>query len=399
MKWIPLTAVLALALPGCQAPTPKPPPAPLVVPDMAAVIHSWSGMAFPQQVGALVRNDPPMRFDESGRDFGVGYQLRSKERSLTTTVFIYPTPGTQPPDGGNATAPDEAIARTMLCSHELESRKRELLRFHPESVLSEAKPVSLIQNGTAHAGYHVAFNSVEQYAGYPQNVSSDFFLFCFAKDDWTIAYRFTFPMSPGRSTISCARWPGRARTPAHSPLADTRNVVAAVRLECQGLAHLRQPGTCNPKPPQSIAHLLLAVLPALLRVETQRRDRARFEAIQADFLVGLLAEAVASFLDALERLVDLGDQLAIAIARAQLERILGLARGALRLVADIAHFIAQVVDRLLGLLDQVFAPLLQLGAEVGELTRAHVFLTLRRVVTGRQIDDDRARQSVATVVA
>jgi hypothetical protein len=193
MKGIPLAALLALALPGCQVPTPKPSPAPLVVPDTAPVIHSWSGMAFPQQIGALVRGDPPLRFDESGKDFGVGYQLRSEERSLTTTVFIYPTPGTQSPDGGNTTAPDDALARTMLCSHELEIRKRELLRFHPESVLSEAKPVSLIQNGTAHAGYHVSFNSVEPYGGYPQNVSSDFFLFCFAKDDWTIAYRFTYP--------------------------------------------------------------------------------------------------------------------------------------------------------------------------------------------------------------
>jgi hypothetical protein len=110
------------------------------------------------------------------------------------------------------------------------------------------------------------------------------------------------------------------------------------------------------------------MLPALLRVEAQRRDRARLEPVEADFLVSLLAEAVAAFLDAFERLVDLGNQLAIAVARAQLEGVLSLARGALGFVADVAYFIAQVVDRLLGFLDQVL-PLLQLGAKVGELAR------------------------------
>ena len=68
-----------------------------------------------------------------------------------------------------------------------------------------------------------------------------------------------------------------------------------------------------------IAHLLLSMLPAFLCVQTQRRDRPGFEALQSDLLVGLFAETVAAFLDALERLVDLGDQLAVAIPRAQLQ--------------------------------------------------------------------------------
>src|SRR6185503_9957802 len=101
----------------------------------------------------------------------------------------------------------------------------------------------------------------------------------------------------------------------------------------------------------SITHLLLAVLPAFLGIQAQRRNRPRFEAFQADFLVGFFAKTVAAFFDALERLVDLADQLAVAIARAQFEGVLGFARGAFGFVADIAHFIAQVVDRLLGFFD------------------------------------------------
>ncbi len=41
-----------------------------------------------------------------------------------------------------------------------------------------------------------------------------------------------------------------------------------------------------------------------------------------------LAETVAAFLDALERLVDLADQFAAAVASAQFQRVLGFARGA-----------------------------------------------------------------------
>ena len=99
------------------------------------------------------------------------------------------------------------------------------------------------------------------------------------------------------------------------------------------------------------------MLPAFLGVEAQRRDRAGLEAVDADLLVGFLAEPVAAFLDALERLVDLRDELAIAVARAQLERILGFACRALGLVADVADFFTQVVDGLLRLLDQLMVRL------------------------------------------
>ena len=67
--------------------------------------------------------------------------------------------------------------------------------------------------------------------------------------------------------------------------------------------------------------------------------------IEADFLVGLFAETVAAFLDALERLVDLRDQLAIAVACAQFQRIFRFARRAFGFVADVAYFLAGALPR------------------------------------------------------
>src|SRR5690349_12056273 len=55
----------------------------------------------------------------------------------------------------------------------------------------------------------------------------------------------------------------------------------------------------------------LAALVPLLGLEAQGRDGPRLQPGQADRLAGLLAEAVGAVLEAPQRLVDLGDQLAL----------------------------------------------------------------------------------------
>src|SRR5271169_6191431 len=81
--------------------------------------------------------------------------------------------------------------------------------------------------------------------------------------------------------------------------------------------------------PSIVAINSFALLVPLLRFHRQRRDRARFQPAQRDRIAGLLAIAVAAIVDAPERRVDLGDQLALAVARAQLDRPVGLRGGAI----------------------------------------------------------------------
>src|SRR5258707_4484110 len=69
---------------------------------------------------------------------------------------------------------------------------------------------------------------------------------------------------------------------------------------------------------------LLAFLVALLGLDRERRDRARLQPLQRDRLAGLLAIAVGVVLDALQRRVDLGDQLALAGAGAPFDCAGGL---------------------------------------------------------------------------
>src|SRR5690606_37908973 len=144
----------------------------------------------------------------------------------------------------------------------------------------------------------------------------------------------------------------------------------------------------------SVADLLLQVLPALLLVAGALGGEARLQPVEADFLARIDAVAVLALVHALERAVDLADQLAVAVAGAQLQRILGLARGAPGLVADVAHFVLEVLDGLLGFLDQVRAPLQQPLAEVLQHQRVHVLLVGARLVA---VGHDRATAVVGLV--
>src|SRR5690606_23371604 len=130
----------------------------------------------------------------------------------------------------------------------------------------------------------------------------------------------------------------------------------------------------------SVADLLLQVLPALLLVDGALGGEARLQPVEADFLARIDAVAVLALVHALERAVDLADQLAVAVAGAQFQRVLGLARGALGLVADVAHFVLEVLDGLLGFLVHVRAPLQPRLAEVLQPQRVHALLAGARLV-------------------
>ncbi len=106
----------------------------------------------------------------------------------------------------------------------------------------------------------------------------------------------------------------------------------------------------------------LAALVALLRLDAQGCDRPGIEPLQADRLAGLLAKAVSAVVDAHERRVDLGDQLALAVAGAKLERPLGLGGGAIGDIGVLRRFVLEMLQRLLGRTLDLFPPGEQLAS-------------------------------------
>src|SRR5689334_12908248 len=75
------------------------------------------------------------------------------------------------------------------------------------------------------------------------------------------------------------------------------------------------------------------------------RDRARLEALQGDRLAGLFAIAIRAVVDAQDRGIDLGDELALAVARAQLDRAVGLGGCAVREIGMILVLVLEVLER------------------------------------------------------
>src|SRR3546814_17508794 len=98
------------------------------------------------------------------------------------------------------------------------------------------------------------------------------------------------------------------------------------------------------------------MLPALLLVYGALGCEAGFQAVEADLLARIHAEAVLAGIHALERAVDLADQLDVAVSGAQFQRVLGFAGGAFCLGANVAHFVLEVPPVLLGLLTKFRAP-------------------------------------------
>src|SRR5262249_22267671 len=97
-------------------------------------------------------------------------------------------------------------------------------------------------------------------------------------------------------------------------------------------------------------------------------------------LAGLLAVAVGTVLDALQRGVDLGDQLALAVGRPGLDRAGGLRRGAGGGSGVGLVLVLEMLGGLLGFLQDVFTPGDQLVAEVLPLALVHERLFFARPV-------------------
>jgi len=108
------------------------------------------------------------------------------------TVYIYPAP----PLTSVGSAPEiVASAKTALCKKEYEMRKREIVDAHSGARLIEERDVPAPQFGVRKQGKMAAFEFADRLRGQPQLLHSEFRLFCFVSEKWTLAYRFSSPRS------------------------------------------------------------------------------------------------------------------------------------------------------------------------------------------------------------
>ena len=124
---------------------------------------------------------------------------------------------------------------------------------------------------------------------------------------------------------------------------------------------------------------------ALLRLDRQRGDGPRIQSLEADRLSSFLAVAVGAFVDPLHRRIDLGDQLALAIAGAKLDGPVGFGGCPVGEVRVIGAFFRKVVEGLARLAQDLVLPCDQLGPELGPLPGVHELFVFRGNIV-RKID-------------
>jgi hypothetical protein len=109
--------------------------------------------------------------------------------------------------------------------------------------------------------------------------------------------------------------------------------------------------------------------------DTERRDRAGLQTLDADLLAALFADAVGVVVDALERFVDLGDQLALAIADPQGEVAVALERGSIARVGKLLRAFPHAVRRAGCLAHELFSPLVEEIPEHAKVALPHDYLS------------------------
>ena len=110
---------------------------------------------------------------------------------------------------------------------------------------------------------------------------------------------------------------------------------------------------------------------AFLRFDRERGDRPCLKSLDRDRLAGFLAIAVGALIEALQRGSDLGGQLALPIAGAQLDRAVGFGGRAIREIGMIVVLALQMLQGFLGFFQDVLAPGAQPFAEIVPLALIH----------------------------
>ena len=121
-----------------------------------------------------------------------------------------------------------------------------------------------------------------------------------------------------------------------------------------------------------LRHLFLFQFVQRLAIDAQRRRRASFQALDADFHAALVAESVISAFDATKGFVDLLDQLALTVPVAQFDGHVRFLAGAVVGVGKHRRFVLHRMNRTVDILAQLLLERFENFAEMRQLLCAHV---------------------------
>jgi hypothetical protein len=138
-------------------------------------IHKTSGFKFPAKVGNFKREKKIIRYDATGNDFSVPYNLLRPGLGIVGTVYVYPI----------STVSEDTSSVDGAMEKAYEKAKQEVLKVHSGRIVSEVS-CNVTKSSKTYTGKRAVFQLPEQYR-------EGSYLYVFAYNDWLVKYRFTFP--------------------------------------------------------------------------------------------------------------------------------------------------------------------------------------------------------------
>ena len=186
---------VASLLLSCAAPRPAYLAHPQAIVADGVYMHAASAMMFPPSAGDC-RRTSIVQFDVAGNDVSAGYEC-APVRTMAT-VYVYPARPV-----ASAGSPPELVALTQALAEnqEFEVRKQEILRAHPDARLLDEHNVDAPVPDAPLFGGFALFELEDTFGGQRQKLHSEIDLFSYARGDWVVKYRFTYPAGdrPGRA--------------------------------------------------------------------------------------------------------------------------------------------------------------------------------------------------------
>ncbi|MFH1226692.1 MAG: hypothetical protein V1701_02160 [Planctomycetota bacterium] len=174
---------------GCPtiitSPQTKPLDNPVTIQTCGIYTHPQSSMEFPEIVGHFQRFEIT-RFDESGLNVGVSYNLMNSSFQMAVMVYIYPGPRMSGPKTETASA-----AHQMIITNMYEAEKSGIIEAHQGARLITDTEVILRQGEIKQKGMVAVFEYDGVFVLQQQQLVSHLYLF--NHNGWMIKYRFTHP--------------------------------------------------------------------------------------------------------------------------------------------------------------------------------------------------------------
>ena len=146
-------------------------------------------MVFPDAVGGW-RRVSITRYDDTGRDMGIGYDFGPSEKTIHADVFVYPAPPLV-----SMGSPQNVIddARAHLCANAYAQTKADVTNVHPGAMLLEETDIPPPQPGAGPAGKKAVFEFSGGFNGNVQPLRSELDFYCNVGGKWLVMYRFSMP--------------------------------------------------------------------------------------------------------------------------------------------------------------------------------------------------------------